>query len=147
MRVQFVWPNFDADGKSIGISYLSSRSQAGHDTRVEHICEGLDNLRSGSGRRHVKDYNPDLIAFSTGANHYPEMRQLSQPSKRSGPTDSLRRHSHHAECPAVMTDNRGLISRTWRSDDSVVDSRTPWTAEPTQRGLETCGREKMASWP
>ena len=84
MRVQFVWPNFDCPiGKSIGLSYLSSAlKQAGHDTRVEHICEWLDNpfdLDQVVG--HVKDYNPDLIAFSTGANHYPEMRQFSETLK------------------------------------------------------------------
>src|SRR5258708_24950143 len=80
MRVQFIWPNFDCPlGLSVGISYLSGAlKDAGHDTRIEHICEWLDNpfdLETITG--HVRDYDPDLIAFSTGANHYPEMRQLA----------------------------------------------------------------------
>ncbi|MEO5739421.1 MAG: cobalamin B12-binding domain-containing protein, partial [Vicinamibacterales bacterium] len=126
MRVQFVWPNFDCPiGKSIGISYLSSAlKQAGHDTRVEHICEWLDNpfvLDSVVG--HIKDYNPDLIAFSTGANHYPEMRQLSQTLKKALDKPILFGGIHTTlNAPAVMTDNPWIdFANVGEGDDSVVE--------------------------
>ena len=90
MRVQFVWPNFDCPiGKSIGISYLSSAlKQAGHDTKVEHICEWLDNpfdLDKVVG--HVKDYNPlCLIAFSTGPTTIRRCAVEPDLKKELGPT-------------------------------------------------------------
>jgi radical SAM superfamily enzyme YgiQ (UPF0313 family) len=137
MRVQFVWPNFDCPiGKSIGISYLSSAlKQAGHDTRVEHICEWLDNpfdLDQVVG--HVKDYNPDLIAFSTGANHYPEMRQLSQTLKKELDRPILFGGIHTTlNAPAVLNDNPWIdFANVGEGDDSVVE-----LANALDRGTDT----------
>ena len=79
LKVQLIWPHFDCPlGPSIGMAYLSGAlKEQGHDTNIIHISEWLDYPfdieRVGSD---VKDYGPDLIAMSTGANHYPETRML-----------------------------------------------------------------------
>ena len=44
MKIQFIWPNFDCPlGLSIGVAQLSGAlKQAGHDTRIIHVCEWLE---------------------------------------------------------------------------------------------------------
>ena len=71
-------------GKSVGLSYLSGAlKHAGHDTRIEHICEWLDrHFDVDHIVGEVRNYDPGLIAVSTGDNHYPEMRQLASASIR-----------------------------------------------------------------
>ena len=79
MKVQFIWPNFDCPiGLSVGVAYLSGALQAaGHETRIIHISEQLDYpFDIERVLRDVWGYGPDLIAMSTGTNHYPETRQL-----------------------------------------------------------------------
>jgi radical SAM superfamily enzyme YgiQ (UPF0313 family) len=126
MRVQFVWPNFDCPiGKSVGLSYLSGAlKHAGHDTRIEHICEWLDNpfdVKTIVG--HVKDYDPDLIAFSTGANHYPEMRQLARSLKDELDKPILFGGIHTTlNTHAVMHDNPWIdFANVGEGDDSILD--------------------------
>lgn len=126
MRVQFVWPNFDCPiGKSIGLSYLSGAlKNAGHETRIEHICEWLDNpfdVDHVSG--HIKDFKPDLIAFSTGANHYPEMRQLGRTLKDSTGAPILFGGIHTTlNTVTVMKDNPWIdFANVGEGDDSIVE--------------------------
>jgi radical SAM superfamily enzyme YgiQ (UPF0313 family) len=126
LRVQFVWPNFDCPiGKSVGLSYLSGAlKHAGHDTRIEHICEWLGNpfdLETVSG--HISDYRPDLIAFSTGANHYPEMRQLAATLKRKLDTPILFGGIHTTlNTPVVMKENPVIdFANVGEGDDSLLD--------------------------
>ena len=103
MKVQFIWPNFDCPlGLSMGLAYLSGALRAaGHDTSILHISEwldypfDLDRIESD-----VKDYDPDLIAMSTGVPHYPEMTQMAQALKDAArPADHPRRHPRHAQHP------------------------------------------------
>ena len=79
MKVQFVWPNFDCPlGPSMGQAYLSGAPKAaGHDTNILHVSERFDYAFDVDCIiSDVRDYGPDLIAMSTGANHYPETRAL-----------------------------------------------------------------------
>ncbi|PYR70441.1 MAG: hypothetical protein DMF88_02815 [Acidobacteria bacterium] len=126
MRVQFIWPNFDCPlGLSVGVSYLSGAlKHAGHETRVEHICEWLDNpfdLDTVSG--HVRDFDPDLIAFSTGANHYPEMRQLARRLKDDLDAPILFGGIHTTlNTQTVMRDNPAIdFANVGEGDDSILD--------------------------
>lgn len=126
MRVQFIWPNFDCPlGLSVGVSYLSGAlKHAGHETRIEHICEWLENpfdLDTVTG--HVKDFDPDLIAFSTGANHYPEMRQLSKRFKDDLGKPILFGGIHTTlNTQTVMRDNPWIdFANVGEGDDSVVE--------------------------
>jgi len=78
-KIQLIWPNFDCPlGLSMGQAYLSGALKAaGHDTNIMHISEWLDYpFDVDRVVSDVKDYGPDLIAMSTGANHYPETRML-----------------------------------------------------------------------
>lgn len=126
MRVQFIWPNFDCPlGKSVGLSYLSGAlKQAGHDTRIEHICEWLDNpfdLEQVPG--HVRDFNPDLIAFSTGANHYPEMRKLGALLKKQLDKPIVFGGIHTTlNAPTVMAENPFIdFANIGEGDDSLLE--------------------------
>lgn len=126
MRVQFVWPNFDCPlGKSVGMSYLSGAlKHAGHDTRIEHICEWLENpfdIETITG--HVRDYDPDLIAFSTGANHYPEMRQLGAALKKTLDKPIVFGGIHTTlNTPTVMKDNPFIdFANVGEGDDSLLE--------------------------
>ncbi len=126
MKVQFIWPNFDCPlGLSIGVSYLSGALKAaGHDTRILHICEWLDYpYEPDRILSDVKDYGPDLIAFSTGANHYPEMRQLSKLLKDELDKPILFGGVHTTQnTPTVMKDNPHIdFANVGEGDDSVVD--------------------------
>ena len=79
MKAQFIWPNFDCPlGPSMGQAYLSGALRAaGHDTNITHISEWLDYpFDIDRVISDVQDYGPDLVAMSTGANHYPETRIL-----------------------------------------------------------------------
>jgi len=126
MRVQFIWPNFDCPlGKSVGLSYLSGAlKRAGHETRIEHICEWLDNpfdIEQIVG--HVKDFEPDLIAVSTGANHYPEMCELSRAMKKEMDIPILFGGIHTTlNTPTVLKDNPVIdFGNVGEGDDSIVD--------------------------
>ena len=84
LKVQFIWPNFDCPlGPSMGQAYLSGAlKNDGHDTSIIHISEWLDYpFDIDRVVSDVKDYGPDLIAMSTGANHYPETRLLLETLK------------------------------------------------------------------
>ena len=126
MRIQFIWPNFDCPiGLSVGVSYLSGAlKHAGHDTRIEHICEWLENpfdLETVSG--HVRDFDPDLIAFSTGANHYPEMRRLARRLKDDLDKPVLFGGIHTTlNTQTVMRDNPFIdFANVGEGDDSLLD--------------------------
>lgn len=126
MKVQFVWPNFDCPiGVSIGVSYLSGALKAlGHDTRIEHICEWLgrpfdvDRIVS-----EIRSYDPDLIAFSTGANHYPEMRLLSSALKKALDRPIVFGGIHTTlNARAVLADNPSIdYANVGEGDDSITD--------------------------
>ena len=102
MRVQFVWPNFDCPiGKSIGLSYLSSAlKQAGpRHTRRAHLRVARQPVRSGSGRRARQGLQPRSHRLLD--RRQPLSRNAAiepDPQEGTGSADSLRRHSHHAEC-------------------------------------------------
>lgn len=86
MRVQFLWPNFDCPvGLSVGVAYLSGAlKQAGHETSIIHICEKLDYpFDVDRIESDIRAFSPDLIAISSGSNHYPEMRQTARLLKQS----------------------------------------------------------------
>ena len=126
MRVQFIWPNFDCPlGLSIGLSYLSGALKAaGHDTRIEHVCEWLDNpFDMDTVVGHVKDFEPDLIAVSTGANHYPEMRQLAKRMKKDLDRPILFGGIHTTlNAPTVMNENPYIdFGNVGEGDDSLLD--------------------------
>jgi len=126
VRVQFIWPNFDCPiGPSIGVSYLSGALQAaGHDTRILHICEwldypfDLDRIESD-----VRAYGPDLIAFSTGYAHYPEMAQTAQRLKGALDTPILFGGIHTTlNTPSVMDENPWVdFANVGEGDDSLLD--------------------------
>jgi radical SAM superfamily enzyme YgiQ (UPF0313 family) len=85
VKIQFLWPNFDCPlGPSVGVAYLSGALKAaGHDTNIIHISEWLDYpLDIARVVSDVRDYGPDLVAMSTGANHYPESRAILEQVKR-----------------------------------------------------------------
>ena len=126
MRVQFIWPNFDCPlGLSVGLSYLSGALRdAGHETRIEHICEWLDNpFDLDAVSAHVREFEPDLIAFSTGANHYPEMRQLSRRLKDDLDLPILFGGIHTTlNTQTVMRDNPWIdFANVGEGDDSILD--------------------------
>lgn len=126
MKVQFVWPNFDCPlGNSVGLSYLAGAlKQVGHDTRIEHICEWLDNpFDLDIVARHVRDYDPDLVAFSTGANHYPEMRLLAAKLKKELDKPILFGGIHTTlNGPVVMQENPAIdFANIGEGDDSLLD--------------------------
>jgi radical SAM superfamily enzyme YgiQ (UPF0313 family) len=78
-KVQLIHPNFDCPlGHHIGLAYLSGAlKRAGHDTNIIHITEWLDYpFDIAKVVSDVRDYGPDLIAMTSGANHYPETRLL-----------------------------------------------------------------------
>lgn len=80
MKVIFIFPNYDCPlGLSIGVSYLSAcLKEHGHCTKILHINEDIgysfdiDNIIND-----ILDYNPGLVAISTGENHFQDMIELS----------------------------------------------------------------------
>lgn len=129
MRVQFIWPNFDCPiGLSIGVSYLAGALKAaGHDTRILHVCEwldypfDLDRIESD-----VREYDPDLIAVSTGFAHYPEMRQTGARLKKALDRPILFGGIHTSlNTKSVMEDNPWLdFANVGEGDDSLLDLMT-----------------------
>jgi radical SAM superfamily enzyme YgiQ (UPF0313 family) len=109
----------------VGLSYLGGGLRdAGHDCRVEHICEWLDNpfdVERITG--HIKEYDPDLLAFSTGANHYPEMRELGKTLKDTLDKPILFGGIHTTlNTHKVMTDNPFIdFANVGEGDDSILD--------------------------
>lgn len=81
MKILFIWPNYDCPiGLSIGVSYLSSiLKEHGYQTNILHICEMLgmpfeiDRILD-----EVEKISPDVIAVSTGENHYEDMVKLCE---------------------------------------------------------------------
>jgi radical SAM superfamily enzyme YgiQ (UPF0313 family) len=126
VKVQFIWPNFDCPiGPSIGVSYLSGALKAaGHDTRILHICEwldypfDLDRIESD-----VRAYGPDLIAFSTGYAHYPEMAQTAKRLKDALDTPILFGGIHTTlNTRSVMDENPWVdFANVGEGDDSLLD--------------------------
>ena len=126
MKVQFIWPNFDCPiGLSIGVAQLSGAlRQAGHDTRIIHVCEWLDYPFDVERiESEVREYGPDLIAVSTGFPHYPEMREtgarlratLDRPIVFGGIHTTLNTQS-------VMQENPWLdFANVGEGDDSLLD--------------------------
>jgi len=126
MKIQFIWPNFDCPlGLSIGVAQLSGAlKQAGHDTRIIHVCEWLDYpFDVDRITSDVKAYDPDLIAVSTGFPHYPEMRQagaalkdaLGKPIVFGGIHTTL-------NVAQVMQENPWLdFANVGEGDDSLLD--------------------------
>ena len=151
MRVQFVWPNFDCPiGKSIGVSYLSGAlKQAGHDTRIVHICEWLDypfDLDRVVG--HVKDYDPDLIAISTGRQSLPRDAAVAPDASRRSWTAPIIFGGIHTtlNTPAVMKENPWIdFANVGEGDDSIVDLvDRARTRAATPRTSRTCGPRRTA---
>lgn len=136
MKVLFIWPNFDCPiGVSIGVSYLSGAlKHAGHDTHCLHICEWLDypfDLDRISSD--VRNYNPDLIAFSSGTNHFPECKQMAETFKKNldvpilfGGVHTTLNTEEVISLPFIDFANVG------EGDDSIVD-----LAEALDKGLDT----------
>ena len=85
MKILFIWPNYDCPiGLSIGVSYLSAiLKEHGYQTNILHISEILgrpfliDELLVD-----IEKCNPDIIAISTGENHYNDMEELCKEIKR-----------------------------------------------------------------
>jgi radical SAM superfamily enzyme YgiQ (UPF0313 family) len=126
MKIQFIWPNFDCPvGVSVGVSYLSGAlKQAGHETRILHICEALDYAYDPARiERDVKEYGPDLIAVSTGANHYPEMQETGERLRRSLGVPILFGGIHTTlNTAAVMRENPWLdFANFGDGEDSIVE--------------------------
>jgi radical SAM superfamily enzyme YgiQ (UPF0313 family) len=126
MRIQFIWPNFDAPiGISIGISYLSGAlQQAGHDTRIIHICEWLDySFNIPRIISDIKVFNPDLIAISTGQNHYHEMQLLGKAiSDELGKPIILGGIHATLNTMDIMNQNQWLqFANVGEGEDSILD--------------------------
>jgi radical SAM superfamily enzyme YgiQ (UPF0313 family) len=139
MKVQFIWPNFDCPiGLSIGVAYLSGALKAaGHDTRILHVCEWLDYPwdvdRIVSD---VNDYDPDLIAFSTGFVHYPEMCMTGERLKKALDRPIIFGGIHTTlNVRGVMNDNPWLdFGNVGEGDDSILE-----LAAAIERGADTSG--------
>jgi len=126
MKVQFLWPNFDCPiGLSIGLSYLAGALRdAGHETNVLHVCEWLDYpFDIDRIESDVRAFDPDLIAFSTGANHYPEMRRTSERLKKALDKPILFGGIHTTlNTATVMKDNPWIdFANVGEGDDSILD--------------------------
>ncbi len=126
MKVQFIWPNFDCPlGLSIGVSYLSGAlKQAGHETRITHVCEWLDYpFDIDRIESDVRAYAPDLIAVSTGVAHYPEMRQAGERLKKALGTPILFGGIHTTlNTPQIMEENPWLdFGNVGEGDDSILE--------------------------
>ena len=79
MNILFIWPNYDCPiGLSIGVSYLSSiLKEHGYHTKILHISEMLGTpFLIEELLIKIKKINPDIIAVSTGENHYEDMEEL-----------------------------------------------------------------------
>lgn len=88
MKILFIWPNYDCPiGLSIGVSYLSSiLKQRGYQTAILHICEMLGTpFVPEELLIKVEEIDPDLIAVSTGENHYTDMEELCKEVKNRSP--------------------------------------------------------------
>jgi len=84
MKVLFIFPNYDCPlGISIGVSYLSAAlKEHGHETRILHICDEIDyGFDISRIKVDVNEYNPEIIAFSVGENHYEDMCNLAKQLK------------------------------------------------------------------
>lgn len=126
MKIQFIWPNFDCPlGLSIGVAQLSGAlKQAGHDTRIIHVCEWLDYPYDADRiESDVRDYNPDLIAVSTGFPHYPEMRETGERLKKVLDRPIIFGGIHTTLNTAqVMQENPWLdFANVGEGDDSILD--------------------------
>jgi len=126
MKVQFVWPNFDCPlGLSIGVAQLSGAlQQAGHDTRILHICEWLDYPYDVDRiESDIRDYDPDLIAISTGFPHYPEMRETGARLKKALDKPIVFGGIHTTlNAPQVMDENPWLdFANVGEGDDSLLE--------------------------
>lgn len=126
MKVLFIWPNFDCPvGPSIGVSYLSAAlKQAGHTTKCLHICEWLDYpFDTEQITKDAKAYDPGLIAFSSGTNHFPDCQLLAEFFKSEMPDVPILFGGMHTtlnaqeviEVPCIDYANVG------EGDDSIVD--------------------------
>ncbi len=139
MRVQFVWPNFDCPlGLSMGQAYLSGALKAaGHDTRILHVSEWLDYPFNVSRIvSDVSDYGPDLIAMSTGANHYPETRQLLKSLKDELDVPIILGGIHTTlNTMTVMKDNPWIdFGGVGEGDDAILE-----LAEALEQGRDATG--------
>lgn len=86
MKVQFIFPNYDCPiGISIGVSYLSAiLKERGYETKIIHICDMIGYpYNEQKIIDDIKSYAPDLIAISTGENHYRDMTHLSIELKKN----------------------------------------------------------------
>ena len=139
MRIQFIWPNFDCPlGPSMGQAYLSGALKAaGHETKILHVAEWLDYpFDIGRIVSDVRDFRPDLIAMSTGANHYPETRRVLERVKKELDTPVILGGIHATLNTAkVMEDNPFIdFVGVGEGDDSIVD-----LAGALERGEDTTG--------
>jgi radical SAM superfamily enzyme YgiQ (UPF0313 family) len=126
MKVQFIWPNFDCPlGLSIGVAQLSGALKAaGHETRIIHVCEwldypfDLDRIESD-----VREFDPDLIAVSSGFPHYPEMRQAGARLKAALDRPIVFGGIHTTlNTQQVMEENPWLdFANVGEGDDSLLD--------------------------
>lgn len=126
MRIQFIFPNFDCPlGISIGVAYLSAAlKQAGHDTRIIHIADGLDYpFEPDRILSDVRTYGPDLVAFSSGDNHFREMTSLAKLLKDRLGVPVLFGGIHTTlNMAAVMERNPWIdFANVGEGDESVLD--------------------------
>ena len=126
MKIQFVWPNFDCPlGLSIGVAQLSGAlQQAGHETRILHVCEWLDYPYDVDRiESDIRDYDPDLIAISTGFPHYPEMQETGARLKKALDKPIVFGGIHTTlNAPQVMKENPWLdFANVGEGDDSLLD--------------------------
>ena len=137
MRVQLIFPNFDCPlGNSMGVAYLSGALKAaGHDTNIIHITEWLDYpFDIDKVTSDVRAYGPDLIAMTTGANHYPETRLLLEHLKKELDLPILLGGIHTTlNTKTVMEENPSVdFAGVGEGDDSILD-----LAEALEKGRDT----------
>lgn len=137
MKTQFIFTNFDCPvGPSIGVSYLSSALKAaGHETSCLHVSEWV-NYPYNPDRilNDVKEYNPDLVAFSFATNHAPEAKHLRKVLKEGGVKAPILCGGIHTtlNTEEVISDPHVDYANVGEGDDSIVD-----LANALEKGLDT----------
>jgi radical SAM superfamily enzyme YgiQ (UPF0313 family) len=120
----------------MGQAYLSGALKAaGHETSILHISEWLDYpFEIERIVSDVRSFHPDLIAMSTGANHYPETRRLLARLKKDLDVPIVLGGIHATlNSAAVMNDNPCIdFLGVGEGDDAIVD-----LAAALERGGDT----------
>jgi radical SAM superfamily enzyme YgiQ (UPF0313 family) len=120
----------------MGQAYLSGALKAaGHDTNIIHIAEWLDYpfdvARIVSD---VRNYGPDLIAMSSGDNHYPEAQHLLQHLKQELDVPILFGGIHATQNAEVVMQGSPYVDflGVGEGDDCILE-----LAEALEKGRDT----------